>query len=53
VACKTVMGNKIHVLSRGIIQNKIDNNINFWNHAYKEISSTLLPVTQTITVKVK
>ena len=52
VACKTVMGNKIHVLSRGIIQNKIDNNINFWNHAYKEISSTLLPVTQTITVKV-
>jgi hypothetical protein len=37
VACKTVMGNKIHILSRGIIKNKIDNNVSFWDYAYNEI----------------
>jgi len=37
VACKTVMGNKIHVLSRGIIKSKIDNNVSFWEYAFMEI----------------
>jgi hypothetical protein len=37
VACKTVMGDKIHVLNRGIIQSKIDNNVSFWEHAFNEI----------------
>lgn len=43
VACKTVMGDKIHVLNRGIIQNKIDNNVNFWSYAFENIKETLLP----------
>lgn len=43
IACKTVLGNKIHVLSRSIIQGKVDNNVSFWNHAYGEIANTLLP----------
>lgn len=42
VACKTVLGNKIHVLNRGIISGKVDNNVSFWNYAYEEIKSTLL-----------
>lgn len=42
-ACKTVMGNKIHTLNRGVIQNKIDNNVSFWGYAYEEIKNTLLP----------
>ena len=37
VACKTVMGNKIHVLNRGIIQQKIDNNVSFWEYAFNEV----------------
>jgi len=37
VACKTVMGNKIHILNRGIIQNKIDNNVSFWEYTFNEI----------------
>jgi hypothetical protein len=37
VACKTVMGDKIHVLTRSIIQSKIDNNVSFWEYAFNEI----------------
>ena len=37
VACKTVMGNKIHILNRGIIQNKIDNSVSFWEYAFNEV----------------
>ena len=37
VACKTVMGDKIHILNRGIIQNMIDNNVSFWEYAFNEI----------------
>lgn len=43
VACKTVFENKIHVLNRDVIKNKIDNNVNFWNYAYEQIKDTLLP----------
>lgn len=43
VACKTVLGDKIHILNRAVISNKIDNNVSFWKHAYEEIKKTLLP----------
>ena len=41
--CKTVLGDKIHLLTRGIIKNKIDNNVNFWDYAYNEILNLFLP----------
>ena len=40
VACKTVMGDKIHILNRAIIQSKIDNNVSFWEYAFNEIKDT-------------
>jgi hypothetical protein len=43
VACKTVMGDKIHVLNREIISGKVDNNVSFWDYAFNEIKDTLLP----------
>jgi hypothetical protein len=42
VACKTVMGNKIHVLNRGIIQQKIDNNVSFWEYAFNEVKEVFI-----------
>lgn len=42
VACETVFGKKLRVISRDIISNEIDNNVNFWEQAYKEIEETLL-----------
>jgi len=41
-ACKTVFGKKLRVINRDIISNEINNNINFWELAYKEIEETLL-----------
>lgn len=41
-ACETVFGKKLRVINREIISNEINNNVNFWNQAYKEIEETLL-----------
>lgn len=42
VACKTVFGKKLRIINRDIIANEINNNVNFWDLAYKEIEETLL-----------
>lgn len=42
IACKTVFGKKLRVISRDIISNEINNNVNFWELAYKEIEETLI-----------
>jgi hypothetical protein len=41
IACQTVFGKMLRVISRDIIANEIDNNVNFWNLAYSEIEDTL------------
>lgn len=41
IACQTVFGKSLRVISRDIIANEIDNNVNFWNFAYNEIENTL------------
>jgi hypothetical protein len=41
IACQTVFGKALRVISKDIIANEIDNNVNFWNLAYTEIESTL------------
>ncbi len=42
IPCKTVFGKKLRVINRDIISNEINNNVNFWELAYKEIKETLL-----------
>ena len=42
VACRTVLGNKIHIIDRNIIKRKIDNNVSFWHYAFEEIRDTLI-----------
>lgn len=42
VACETVFGKKLRVISKSIISNEINNNVSFWDMAYKEIEETLL-----------
>lgn len=42
VACQTVFGKKLRVISKSIISNEINNNVSFWDMAYKEIEETLL-----------
>lgn len=42
VSCKTVFGKKLRVISKDIISNEINNNVNFWEFAYKEIEETLI-----------
>lgn len=41
IACQTVFGKMLRVLSHDIISNEINNNVTFWNFAYTEIESTL------------
>lgn len=40
--CETVFGKKLRVISKDIISNEINNNVSFWDVAYKEIEETLL-----------
>jgi len=42
--CARVLGRKLRVISKDIIVNEVDNNINFWNMAYNEIKETLIKV---------
>jgi len=37
VQCKTFFGERLVFINREIIRNKIDNNANFWDFAFKEI----------------
>lgn len=41
IACQTVFGKMLRVLSHDIISNEINNNVTFWNFAYSEIEATL------------
>lgn len=42
VSCNHVFGNMLRVINGNTIRQFIDNNVSFWETAYKEIESTLL-----------
>lgn len=42
VACETVFKDMLRIIDGNIIRDQIDNNVSFWETAYKEIEDTLL-----------